>query len=426
MLAACSAFQSTPACERATRAKLRSSAPGGGFNPRPRASGRPWAALFPAWRRARFNPRPRASGRLSRALRLSRSRPFQSTPACERATTAAYSAASNYSFQSTPACERATRHIDAHVAADRVSIHARVRAGDLATSASFTTPPSFQSAPACERATKELLWHRDAGRVSGHARVRAGDLPSAWPKGTVRSFNPRPRASGRPGTEGDPMMLLSFQSTPACERATERWQAVAKGHWFQSTPACERATSSKWRRPLSRLVSIHARVRAGDAGPWPRAGFVSFQSTPACERATATFRACDRAGSRFNPRPRASGRLVPCNVATTRDNSFNPRPRASGRLPDPRDQLTVRAVSIHARVRAGDMTLMPPRWQPESFNPRPRASGRPWLRYSSQKPSRFQSTPACERATFEPALNAESTKVSIHARVRAGDHRGQA
>ena len=52
---------------------------------------------------------------------------FQSTPACERATSISQCAELRWrTFQSTPACERATR-VDSRISlAEIVSIHARV------------------------------------------------------------------------------------------------------------------------------------------------------------------------------------------------------------------------------------------------------------------------------------------------------------
>ena len=102
-------------------------------------------------------------------------------------------------------------------------------------------------------------------RVSIRARVRAGDIYRLQVTQGSGGFNPRPRASGRhddpvvPGRDcevsiharvraGDDALAhvatgaAQFQSTPACERATLRAPPADPGDKFQSTPACERAT----------------------------------------------------------------------------------------------------------------------------------------------------------------------------------------
>ena len=180
-----------------------------------------------------------------------------------------------------------------------------------------------------------------------------------WHCNIWRCFNPRPRASGRP--------------SPSCV------QTVAPAAMrFQSAPACERATMRVVAWTSANNVSIRARVRAGDRAvrahhecngfnPRPRASGRPlrplarscswFQSAPACERATrsalqmvqAEFQsapACERATLMpslmrrcFNPRPRASGRLAPCALRA-RIVCFNPRPRASGRHDALRLELT--------------------------------------------------------------------------------------
>jgi len=217
-------FQSTPACERATsqildpteelavsiharvragdNAGVASTTAASGFNPRPRASGRPKDAginimdsVVSIHARVRagdmtrrgclptfgcFNPRPRASGRPVPFIVESDKGAFQSTPACERATPQSCMSRSMLMFQSTPACERATSGSQGCQHRIPVSIHARVRAGDRRKSLEL---PAFLE-------------------VSIHARVRAGDRFATSMCLPRQSFNPRPRASGRPMRQG--------------------------------------------------------------------------------------------------------------------------------------------------------------------------------------------------------------------------------
>ena len=169
-----------------------------------------------------------------------------------------------------------------------------------------------------------------------------------------------------------------------------------------------------------------------------------FQSTPARERATG-FRQLARYASRcfnprplasgrpdcspdrsvvrgFNPRPLASGRLARYRARTGIDVGFNPRPLASGR-PRSSVELTtcwkfqstpareratspsslnalMKNVSIHARSRAGDISLRVHALRVQRFNPRPLASGRRRHLPNSSLARWFQSTPARERATL--------------------------
>ena len=258
----------------------------------------------------------------------------------------------------------------------------------------------FQSTPACERATRAWLRHDGGCNVSIHARVRAGDFRLVFLRLTLVSFNPRPRASGRLAVAlAVALRVALFQSTPACERAT----------CFQS-PNCQ-----------DHLVSIHARVRAGD----------DRGQRPAHRRVS------------FNPRPRASGRpAISDAIAAYADVSIHARVRAGDAT------CTIAGgsatVSIHARVRAGDIRRGSSSLRPYSFNPRPRASGRLHTQRHSacrcdvsiharvragdagsffglNEKLMFQSTPACERATSGQIHPNTRFLVSIHARVRAGD-----
>ena len=124
------------------------------------------------------------------------------------------------------------------------------------------------------------------------------------------------------------------------------------------------------------IVSIHARVRAGDMRLFLHRDLVlTFQSTPACERATV--------------RGKAAPHL----------RCFNPRPRASGR-PDPKAHCGARAVSIHARVRAGDDC--------------PYVAWSPYIDVSIHARVRAGDP--------DKHIRHQHGDVSIHARVRAGDH----
>ena len=238
---------------------------------------------------SRFNPRPRASGRRAFSVRISASLAFQSTPACERATSCSYpcKAACRVSiharvragdpwrerlypgdcgFQSTPACERATGPTRAGAGPLNVSIHARVRAGDDAVSVCHGTIHCFNPRPRASGRRERLRGGDLHGCVSIHARVRAGDYRVGVTVTPTAGFNPRPRASGR--------------------RPSRRSETVGRG--FQPPPGWGRATCSVALNPAADGVSIHARVRAGDMTMWACTGWVCpFQSTPACERATS-------------------------------------------------------------------------------------------------------------------------------------------
>ena len=145
-----------------------------------------------------FNPRPRARGRLSTFMASNEKRLFQSTPPCEGATP---------------------------------------------SSAIHVLPLSFQSTPPCEGATIVPAAICQPFVVSIHAPVRGGDLPFQITSITIKCFNPRPRARGRPFFSGLIFMNQAFQSTPPCEGATGcSWRIRFFTNWFQSTPPCEGAT----------------------------------------------------------------------------------------------------------------------------------------------------------------------------------------
>jgi len=217
-------------------------------------------------------------------------------------------------------------------------------------------------------------------QVSIHARVRAGDGCRACRHAARPGFNPRPRASGRQAGVGDMQAWLKFQSTPACERATLASWCALRDLLFQSTPACERATRAIRRLPSSLVFQSTPACERATVLFAGAITIVKFQSTPACERATRASARWRSARGRFNPRPRASGRRQPSS-----------------------QRRGICVVSIHARVRAGDSSRMEPCAGSKGFNPRPRASGRPACGPDHPRPMAFQSTPACERATREPA-----------------------
>ena len=306
-------FQSTLARERATRSPW----PSGSrcFNPRSRASERqPSPATTPC--AVSIHARARASDR-RRVVRWSTR--FQSTLARERAT-AGRSGRLLRSFN--PRSRASERPLDDSPQSDVVSIHARARASDLGADGMAVL--EFQSTLARERATAQSR----AGdqRVSIHARARASDrhacitslivfqstLARERATSAMRAallhclrFNPRSRASERPGSGILHPIVCKFQSTLARERATLASDYYAV-EWFQSTLARERATlvesdgSRNGFNPRSRAserpddvvgelveVSIHARARASDR-PVIFFGLLMFQSTLARERATLT------------------------------------------------------------------------------------------------------------------------------------------
>ncbi|MGO8781514.1 MAG: hypothetical protein ACLQKK_21780, partial [Rhodomicrobium sp.] len=66
-------------------------------------------------------------------------------------------------------------------------------------------------------------------------------------------------------------------------------------------------------------------------GPWTYDDYTGFQSAPACERATASGPAAARAVLvSIRARVRAGDKEVRAKVKS--NGCFNPRPRASGRL----------------------------------------------------------------------------------------------
>ena len=177
-------FQSTPACERATRApSCQTCHAGVSIHARVRAGDA--AATSSSDQFSSFNPRPRASGRQTPRATPRTTPLFQSTPACERATRQPDHRVCQPEFQSTPACERAT-HVEA-VAIDvgHVSIHARVRAGDEPYDTSGTTPACFNPRPRASGRLQQGFFTAHHFIVSIHARVRAGDRPAAQEKGGV-------------------------------------------------------------------------------------------------------------------------------------------------------------------------------------------------------------------------------------------------
>ena len=214
------------------------------FNPRPRASGRPLAAVnqqrqqvVSIHARVRagdaaiprentcttgFNPRPRASGRHGLVILDLIDVKFQSTPACERATRSSSAWAPwRCGFNPRPRASGRRLWCRCSMSVSPVSIHARVRAGDVANSASTLTATGFQSTPACERATCQPR-KRGPRRRRFNPRPRASgrrfmcNTEQHW----LACFNPRPRASGRLGQPCRHRYPALFQSTPACERAT--------------------------------------------------------------------------------------------------------------------------------------------------------------------------------------------------------------
>ena len=168
---------------------------------------------------------------------------------------------------------------------------------------------------------------------------------------------------------------------------------------FQSTPARERATAQNGLVVMIQTVSIHARPRAGDQTPARTAGSrPGFNPRPPASGRHHGATQPAPCNLRFNPRPPASGRLMPQSVTSVRSEfqSTPARERATGykfsvvikdrfQSTPARERATAAqekeggrsTVSIHARPRAGDISL---------DNHRPALLS-------------FQSTPARERAT---------------------------
>ena len=213
-----------------------------GFNPRPRARGRPRVKTrlneHPC-----FNPRPRARGRP----------PFIRRPCLKGL------------FQSTPPCEGATYESLSKLGGDDVSIHAPVRGGDDVIRLFMGGPSCFNPRPRARGRPKGDAPDFVQRGVSIHAPVRGGDGMSRPQRFTSDGFNPRPRARGRPRVKtrlnehpcfnprprarGRPPFIRRpclkglFQSTPPCEGATVRVAYTSpQCSWFQSTPPCEGAT----------------------------------------------------------------------------------------------------------------------------------------------------------------------------------------
>ena len=246
-------------------------------------------------------------------------------------------------FQSAPACERATIAASLDVVSTVVSIRARVRAGDVVIGHSKCLMRCFNPRP------------RASGRPPPRQRRR---------RSIREGFNPRPRASGRPAHKAEMARRVDV-SIRARVRAGDRIRLDTR-KWllsFQSAPACERATSALVCAVGRQVVSIRARVRAGDvsAANVRSRHYMQFQSAPACERATRLVAAADATYNCFNPRPRASGRLGHSTLHS-RCRVFQSAP-ACERATACRSRLHVdrKAVSIRARVRAGDVAIFRPR-----------------------------------------------------------------
>jgi len=172
-------------------------------------------------------------------------------------------------FQSTPACERATMLGVTSVGVS-ASFNPRPRAsGRPKPGALAVWPRGFQSTPACERATIEMGQDEGPKSVSIHARVRAGDETRRKALRASASFNPRPRASGRPNRRFQSSSFWSFNPRPRASGRRMVCCNLCSSSVFQSTPACERATQGSSLREMTTDVSIHARVRAGDFGQMP-------------------------------------------------------------------------------------------------------------------------------------------------------------
>ena len=80
--------------------------------------------------------------------------------------------------------------------------------------------------------------------ISIHALREEGDEYQPYIERKNLYFYPRPPRGGRPGTEGDPLDLAKFLSTPSARRATSGVPFIRNPSKFLSTPSARRATKS--------------------------------------------------------------------------------------------------------------------------------------------------------------------------------------
>ena len=186
--------------------------------------------------------------------------------------------------------------------------------------------------------------------------------------GDFQTFNPRPRAGGRPPEQMDLILPMALQSTPP------RGGRLLK------------------RTGKARPSSFNPRPRAGGDRIAGNYGYVfSVPSIHAPARG-ATAQRCPQVRHRctFNPRPRAGGD-APCHSASRQGRPFNPRPRAGGDTTN-QQKMAVRYPSIHAPARGATGT---PESDAKIFHPSIHAPARGATRLTMRSPwgAALQSTP---------------------------------
>ncbi len=229
------------------------------------------------------------------------------------------------------------------------------------------------------------------------ARERATKIMKNW-KTTTSGFNPRPPASGRRVKQTKKKGGDRFQSTPARERATTpARRSFTRISGFNPRPPASGRQMDIWRNVVEPRFNPRPPASGRLLHDWELIDARRFQSTPARERATAIACLISWLRCCFNPRPPASGRprktdkkegrrpfqSTPARErATVRQKvkadkkavSIHARPRAGDR--PVRCHCPGRPVSIHARPRAGDLQDRHKKCYGICFNPRPPASGR--------------------------------------------------
>ena len=193
-----------------------------------------------------FNPRPRVCGRRGNLATMNRVLEVSiHARVCAGDVQFAFPSISATPFQSTPACVRATRSPDLpRPLRERFNPRPRV----------------------CGRLHGQRCARHPLDRFNPRPRVCGRPPPTPAPPTPIVGFNPRPRVCGRRPVSA------TRQSGPGCFNPRprvcgrrHRGDRAAADCLFQSTPACVRATA---------LVACASMA------------FAQFQSTPACVRAT--------------------------------------------------------------------------------------------------------------------------------------------
>ena len=191
--------------------------------------------------------------------------------------------------------------------------------------------------------------------ISIHALLAEGDSSVPAVASFHPYFYPRPPRGGRPGTEGDPLDLAKFLSTPSARRATGLQKlAIESDTLFLSTPSARRATRLISIGSDFNGISIHALREEGD-------GTIRKQKSHRCN---------------FYPRPPRGGRRNKPRQPSA-NSYFYPRPPRGGRRENDTNYWAEKTISIHALREEGDcLGLLRPMYQID-FYPRPPRGGRP-------------------------------------------------